>query len=38
LLFDQPLTLVVGTDPDPDEVRAVPYGDGTVIDPNPCGP
>jgi hypothetical protein len=36
--LDQPLILVMGTDPDPDEVRAVLHGDGTVIDPDPCGP
>ena len=38
LLFDHPLVLVVGANPDPDEVRAVLHGDGAVIDPNPWGP
>ena len=38
LPFDQPLIFVMGTDPDPDEICAVFHGDGTVIDPDSCGP
>jgi len=37
-LFDHSLILVVGANPDPDEVCAVLDGGGAVIDPNPCGP
>jgi len=38
LLFDQPLILIMGTDPDPNEVCAVLHGHGAVTNPDPCGP
>jgi hypothetical protein len=38
LLFDQSLIFDVWTDPNPNEVRAILYSDGAVIDPDPRRP
>ena len=37
-MFDQPLVLVMRTDPDPNKVRTILHCEGAVIDPDPHGP